>query len=130
MRLGRPPIKGRVTTTYSILFPSPEFVQKLDEIAESQSKSRRKYIISVLEKAIDEYEKEGQTGLVEFTKGAEKTDNLEFMRLTHLLANQKELNKSTIIQMFKGAGFEHPKLMIMTNKAEKYLREKGVKVWK
>ena len=129
MRPGRPPIKGRVTTSYSILFPSPDFVQKLDEIARSQSTSRRKYIISVLQKAIDEYEQEGQTGLSDFVEGAEQTDNLELMRVTHQLADKKEVNKKTIIQMFKDAGFTHPKLMTSTEKAVKYLKEKGVKVW-
>ena len=129
MRPGRPPLTDRQTTTYSILFPSPDFIKKLDEIAKSQSTSRRKYIISVLQQAIDDYEQEGQTGLLEFAEGAEQTDNLEFMRLTHLLRDQKEVNKKTIIQMFKDSGFKHPKLMVFTEKAVAYLLEKGVKVW-
>lgn len=139
MRPGRPPLTDRQTTTYSILFPSPDFIKKLDEIAKSQSTSRRKYIISVLQQAIDDYEQEGQTGLLEFAEGAEQTDNLEFMRLTHLLSQraatssrygtQKSVNKKTIIQMFKDSGFKHPKLMVFTEKAVAYLLEKGVKVW-
>jgi len=129
MSLGRPPIKDRVSTGYSIRFPNAEFIPKLDEIARSQSTSRRKYIISVLEKAIDDYEKEGQTELVDFSEGAEQTDNLELMRLTHLLANQKSVKKKTIIRMFREAGFKAPKLMTLTNKAVAYLLEKGVKVW-
>jgi hypothetical protein len=127
--LGRPPQKNRLTSTYSILFPNPDFIRKIDEIARSQSTSRRQYIISVLEKAIDDYEKEGQTGLLEFAEGAEQTDNLEFMRVTHLLANQKSVKKKTIYQKFKAAGFTHPQLMTFTEKAVKYLTEKGVKVW-
>ncbi len=129
MSLGRPPIKGRMTTTYSILFPDADFIPKLDEIAQSQSTSRRKYIISVLQKAIDDHEKEGQTGLQDFTKGAPLTDNLEFMRVTHLLQREKEVSRLDILHEFRKAGFKYPKLMQFTQKAEKYLDEKGVKVW-
>ena len=129
MSLGRPPIKGRMTTTYSILFPDADFLPKLDEIAKSQSTSRRKYIISVLQKAIDDHEKEGQTGLQDFTEGAPVTDNLEFMRVTHLLQREKEVSRLDILDKFRQAGFEHPKLMAFTQKAEKYLEEKGVKIW-
>ena len=129
MTLGRPPIKNRVTTTYSILFPDADFLPKLDEIAQSQSTSRRKYIISVLQKAIDEYEKEGQTGLQDFAEGAEQTDNLEFMRVTHRLQGEKEVTRLYILDKFRQAGFKHPKLMEFVQKAEKYLKEKGVKVW-
>ena len=130
MRPGRPPIKGRVTSTYSILFPSPEFVQKIDEIAKSQSTSRRKYIISVLQKAIDDHEQEGQTGLSDFVEGAEQTDNLEFMRVTHQLADKKEVTFKQIREKFVESGFKAPKLNVVTNKAVQYLKEKGVKVWK
>ena len=129
MSLGRPPIKNRLTTTYSILFPDADFIPKLDEIARSQSTSRRKYIISVLQKAIDDHEKEGQTGLTDYVEGAPVTDNLEFMRVTHLLRREKEVSRLDILDMFRQAGFSHPKLMAFTQKAEKYLEQKGVKVW-
>jgi len=130
MSLGRPPIKGRMTTTYSILFPDADFIPKLDEIAQSQSTSRRKYIISVLQKAIDDHEKEGQTGLTDFSDGAPETDNLAFMRVTQLLKSQKDVNKITIIRMFREAGFKPPKLIQFSKKAVKYLEEKGVKVYR
>ncbi len=129
MSLGRPPIKGRMTTTYSILFPDADFIPKLDEIAQSQSTSRRKYIISVLQKAIDDHEKEGQTGLTDFADGAPETDNLAFMRVTQLLQREKEVSRLDILNEFRNAGFKYPKLMQFSRKAEKYLDEKGVKVW-
>jgi len=129
MTLGRPPQKGRLTTTYSLIFPDPQFITKLDEIAQSQSTSRRKYIISVLQKAINDHEKEGQTGLKDFTDGAEETDNLAFMRVTHLLRGQKSVNRKTILNLFRDSGFKHPKLMQFSEKAVEYLKEKGVKVW-
>tara|TARA_Y100000310_G_scaffold17563_1_gene17348 strand:- start:145 stop:537 length:393 start_codon:yes stop_codon:yes gene_type:complete len=129
MTLGRPPIKDRVSTGYSILFPNAEFIHKIDEIARNHSTSRRQYILSVLEKAIDEYDKEGQTGLKDFTEGAEQTDNLAFMRVTHLLRNQKDVERKTILKMLRDSGFQHPKLMQFTKKAVVYLEEKGVKVW-
>ena len=129
MTLGRPPIKNRENTRYSLDLPSPEFITKLDEIAGSQSTSRRKYIISVLQKAIDDHEIAGQTGLNDFTDGAEQTDNLAFMRITHLLRNQKDVERKTILKMLRDSGFEHPKLMDFTRKVVNYLEEKGVKVW-
>ena len=129
MPLGRPPIKDRVSTGYSIRFPNAEFIPKIDEIAKSQSTSRRKYIISVLQKAIDDHEKEGQTAIADFTEGAPETDNLAFMRVIQLLKSQKDVKKITIIRMFREAGFKPPKLIQFTKKAEKYLEQKGVKVW-
>ena len=129
MTLGRPPIKNRENTRYSLDLPSHEFITKLDEIAKSQSTSRRKYIISVLQKAIDDHEKEGQTAIADFTEGAPETDNLAFMRVIQLLKSQKDVKKITIIRMFREAGFKPPKLIQFTKKAEKYLEQKGVKVW-
>tara|TARA_Y100000296_G_C5073814_1_gene206264 strand:+ start:84 stop:476 length:393 start_codon:yes stop_codon:yes gene_type:complete len=129
MPLGRPPIKDRVSTGYSIRFPNAEFITKIDEIAKSQSTSRRKYIISVLQKAIDDHEKEGQTAIADFAEGATQTDNLAFMRITHLLRNQKDVERKTILKMLRDSGFEHPKLMDFTRKVVNYLEEKGVKVW-
>jgi predicted DNA-binding protein len=132
MSLGRPPIKDRVSTGYSIRFPNAEFIPKLDEIARSQSTSRRKYIISVLEKAIDDYEKEGQTELVDFSEGAEATDNLVFMRVTQELKQKhpEELPKKLVYQKFRDEGFIHPKLLTFTKKAVEYLEKQGVKVWR
>ena len=130
MTLGRPPIKNRENTRYSLDLPSPEFITKLDEIAKSQSTSRRKYIISVLQKAIDDHEKEGQTAIADFTEGAPETDNLAFMRVTQLLKSQKDVKKITIIRMFRDGGIYPPKLIEFTEKAVQYLQKKGVKVYR
>ena len=129
MTLGRPPIKDRVSTGYSIMFPNAEFIKKIDEIARNHSTSRRQYILSVLEEAINDHEQEGQTGLQDFTEGAPVTDNLAFMRITHLLRNQKDVERKTILKMLRDSGFKPPKLMDFTRKVVNYLEEKGVKVW-
>jgi hypothetical protein len=111
------------------MFPNAEFIKKIDEIARNHSTSRRQYILSVLEEAINDHEQEGQTGLQDFTEGAPVTDNLAFMRITHLLRNQKDVERKTILKMLRDSGFKPPKLMDFTRKVVNYLEEKGVKVW-
>ena len=128
MTLGRPPIKGRMTTTYSILFPDADFIPKLDEIAKSQSTSRRKYIISVLQKAIDAYEQEGQTGLKDYVEGSPLTDNLIFLRCVNRLQNQKEISRKDIFTLLRDYGIEPSKVSPLTDKAVIYLKNKGVRV--
>ncbi len=129
VNLGRPPIKERTTTNYALNFPNVDMIHKLDLMARAQTTSRRKLIISLLETAINDHEREGQTGLTDYVEGAPETDNLAFMRVTHLLQREKEVNRLDILTMFRNAGFSHPKLMEFSRKAETYLKEKGVKVW-
>lgn len=74
---GRPPSKDRKTTSYTIQFPTQEFINDLDDIAASLGMKRKDLVIKMLEEGMEKYEAVKQMQMVSFTGEEQVQKNIE-----------------------------------------------------
>ena len=126
---GRPPDKDRKTTSYTIHFPSQDFINSLDEIAASLGLKRKDFVLKVLEEGMEKYEQVRQTEIVAYA-GIQQEMNNVFNDTKDFFRDRAVIDRKVILEYLMEQGVPGKERVAMTERLLAHFKSKGATIYR